>query len=332
MDYEIIPISTLRPLEKVFPSHLRNLESMINTDGYISKAIIADRKTGIVLDGSHRYVFLLKNGYREAPVHFVDYLSEDIRVGTKLEHRFLVDGTAGISKGECIKNALTGNIYPPRTTRHFFPFRKSDISLPLNTLKKEDPIDVSSLIAHVDVSEEIENNRQYIEEISIEIETIVKYLSEVTETKDYLLKQIKLMDLSRKVAFFPGKFHPPHIGHILTILNLIPKYRKIIIGVSEDIPKDNAIVDPEDIILMLKEFFASFKNIDICKISGVLVQKENAIGLPAFDVLLSGNPDVLAWAQKCNIECQFINRSAGKLSSTMIRGLLNNGNTLNAPL
>ena len=323
MEYAIVPISFLKPLEKVFPMHLGNLEAMINKDGFMLKAIIADKKTGIVLDGSHRYVYLLKNGYKEAPVRYVDYLSDDIRVGTRLEHRFFVNGTAGISKEECINRALSGNIYPPRTTRHFFTFRKSDISLPLHALKKAAPIDVSHLIANVDVSEELENNKKYLEEISEEIQTIVKYISEVSETKEYLLKQVNLMDMSRKIAFFPGKFHPPHIGHIQTILNIIPKYRKVIIGVSEDVPKEDVVTDPNDIILMLEDFFRSFKNIEVCVIRGVLVEKENVIGLPKFDVLISGNPEVLAWAERYNIECRFIERSAGTLSSTGIRKILN---------
>lgn len=322
MEYSIISINVLKPLEKVFPSHLKNLETMINKDGFMLKAIIADKNTGIILDGSHRYVYLLKNGYIQAPVRFIDYLSEDVRVGTRLEHRFIVDGTAGISKKECIDRALSGNIFPPRTTRHFFTFRKSDISLPLKRLKKSTPIDVSHLIANVDISEELEHNKKYLEEISEEIATIVKYLSEVSETKEYLLKQVNLMDKARMVAFFPGKFHPPHIGHIQTILNIVPKYRKLVIGVSEDIPKDNVIADPKDIILMLKEFFKSFNNVEVCGISGVLVEKENANGLPKFDVLLSGNPEVLAWAKRCNIESRFIERSAGTLSSTVIRKIL----------
>jgi hypothetical protein len=323
MEYTVVSINVLKPLEKVFPVHLKNLEAMIDKDGFMLKAIIADKKTGIVLDGSHRYVYLLKNGYKEAPVRFVNYLSDDIRVGTRLEHRFFIDGTAGISKKECIYRALSGNIYPPRTTRHFFTFRKSDISLSLNTLKKDAPNDVSHLIANVDVSEELENNKKYLEEISEEISIIVKYISEISETKEYLLKQINLMDMSRKVAFFPGKFHPPHIGHIQTIINILPKYRKVIIGVSEDIPKDNVVTTPKDVILILGDFFKSFNNVEVCSISGVLVEKKNSDGLPNFDVLLSGNPEVIAWAEKCNIEAKFIERSAGTLCSTDIRKILN---------
>ena len=326
MKYEIVPISRLKPLEKVFPQHLNNLEAMINKDGFILKAIIIDKKTGIVLDGSHRYIYLLKNGYTEAPVFMVDYLSDDIRVGTHLEHRFFVDGTTGINKQECIDKGLSGDVYPPRTTRHFFTFRKSDISLPLASLKRTKPCDVANLIANVDVSEELNNNKQYLEEISREVEVIVNYMSEVSETKKYLRKQVDLMDMSRKVAFFPGKFHPPHMGHIQTILNIIPKYRKVIIGISQDIPKENIITDPNAIELMLKQFFKSFDNIEICAFSGVLVEKENTNGLPKFDLIISGNSEVLNWSKKNDIECQFIERSFDTLSSTSIRNIMKNEN------
>lgn len=39
-------------------------------------------------------------------------------------------------------------------------------------------------------------------------------------------------------AFFPGKFHPPHLGHAKTILKLITSYDKVVIGISEDVPED----------------------------------------------------------------------------------------------
>jgi len=326
MNYEIVPISQLKPLEQVFPQHLSNLEAMIDRDGFMLKAIIIDKKTGIVLDGSHRYIYLMKNGYTEAPVFLVDYLSEDIRVGTHLEHRFLIDGDSGISKQDCIDRGLSGDVFSPRTTRHFFTFRKSDISLPLANLNKDKPRDVSHLIANVEVSEELNHNKQYLEEISREVEIIVNYLSEVTETKKYLTKQLDHMEMTRKVAFFPGKFHPPHIGHIQTILNIIPNYRKVIIGISQDIPEENIISDPKAIEGMLKEFFTSFDNVEICAFSGVLVDKENADGLPKFDVMISGNLEVLSWANKNKIECQFIERSFNTLSSTSIRNILKNEN------
>ena len=325
MKYEIVPIDNLKPLEKVFPTHLRNLEKMIDKDGFVLKAIIADKKTGTILDGSHRYVYFLKNGYKEVPVHWVDYDDEDIRVGTHLSHRFLIDGDIGISKDECRKRALNGDLFSPRTTRHFFTFRKSDISLPLNKLRKRSSVDVSHFILDVDVSVEIEHNKKYIAEINEEIDVIVQYLEEVSQTKRYLTEQIERMDSTRQVVFFPGKFHPPHIGQIQTILNIIPKYRKVIVGVSEDAP-EVVLITSDDIVSMLESFFANFDNVEICKVEKILVNRVDTDGLPEFDVLLSGNQKVLDWAKSMKINSEYIPRSAGIMcSGTEIRRAMSDG-------
>lgn len=198
MKYEIVDIDRLVPLEKVFPTHLKNLEKMINNSGYMMKALIVDKNDGIILDGSHRYVYLLKNGFKMAPVHRVDYTDENVRVGSKLLHRFLIEEEICICKRFCRDRALSGNLYPPRTTRHFFTFRKADITLPLRQLKKGEPVDVSEFIANVTTDEEIDHNKKYLEEIKEEFEIIFQYLEEVRETKEYLEGQISKMSKSEK--------------------------------------------------------------------------------------------------------------------------------------
>jgi len=324
MKYDIIPIDNLRPLEKVFPNHLKNLEEMIEEDGLILKAIIVDKKTGTILDGSHRYVYFLRKGYKEVPVHYVDYDDEDIRVGTRLGHRFYIDENTGISKEECKSRALSGNLFSPRTTRHFFTFRKGDISVSLDQLTKGVPVGVSHLIADVDISEEIAHNEKYIREINEEVELIVNYLSEVSETKKYLTEQIKCMDASRKVAFFPGKFHPPHLGHLKTLLDLTNGYSKLIIGVSEHKP-DKAITTVDNIISILEALFKNHGNIEVVRIKGVLIEKLTTDDLPKFDVLLSGNPDVLSWADSLGVSNKLVARAEGTLfSGTEVRDELYN--------
>jgi len=326
MKYDIISIDRLIPLEKVFPTHFKNLERMIDADGFMLKAIIIDKKTGTILDGSHRYVYLLKRGFKEAPVYIVDYDDENVRVGTHLNHRFFIDGDSGISKKECRDCALSGNLFLPRTTRHFFTFRKDDISLPLSCLKRGEPVDVKHLIADVDISEEIIYNEKYIREINEEVETIINYLSEVSQTKKYLIKQTTLMNESKKVAFFPGKFHPPHIGHILTILGILPKYKKLIIGISEDIPQKK-VTNSSQIKNTLNLFFKNFDNVEIVLVKGVLTKKKDTKGLPKFDVLLSGNNEVLKWANQYGLSVKYINRSDGFLcSGTEIRSILREKN------
>ena len=321
MKYKIVPIEKLIPLERVFPIHLKNLEEMIDKDGFILKAIIADKTDGIILDGSHRYVYLKKKGFKEVPVYLIDYDSEDVRVGTHLSHRFLIDDdSSDISKSECRQRALSGNLFPPRTTRHFFTFRKADISLPLYRLKSGEPSDVSDLIYDVDISAEIEHNKKYISEINEEISIIIQYLEEVSNTKRYLSKQIELMDQLREIVFFPGKFHPPHIGHIQTILHILPKYRKVIIGVTEDKPPDTLVTDTNSIVTALKSLLIPFENVEVHKIKGILTNKKSIEGLPSFDVLLSGNKDVLSWADNIGINSRYVPRSGSNMfSGTKIR-------------
>lgn len=127
-----------------------------------------------------------------------------------------------------------------------------------------------------------------------------------------------------KTIFFPGKFHPPHLGHAKTILDLIPKYKKVIVGVSGDTPS-NPICTVDTIYNILKELFTAFENVELVKITGVLVDKEDLSGLPEFDVLGSGNPLVLEWAESMGLEGLFVERSEGYLfSGTEVRHELRN--------
>lgn len=196
---EVVEITRLKPLELVFPNHLNNLSKMMLDSGVIESPIIADRETGIVLDGSHRFIFFLKEGYKFAPVIYVDYSDENIRVGSKLIHRFLIDNELNISKAEVIDRGLTGRLYSPRTTRHFFPFRKNIYShMKLSELEKGPVRDVDQYIANVNINEELNHNQMYIEEIRFEIDEMIKYMEEVRQTKEYLTNQIELMEKVNK--------------------------------------------------------------------------------------------------------------------------------------
>jgi cytidyltransferase-like protein len=110
-------------------------------------------------------------------------------------------------------------------------------------------------------------------------------------------------------AFFPGKFHPPHIGHVQTILDILPDYDKIIVGVTERNPVDNPITTPKVIYEFLKNFFSYFPKVEVCYIKGTLIGRPNLEGLPKFDVLLSGNIEVLDWAKEMNLDYRFVARS-----------------------
>ena len=195
MKYELVPIEKLRALEMIFPHHLENIVKIIHRDGVMKLPLIVEKDHNIVLDGSHRHVFIAMEGFKYAPVRYVDYNDPHIRVGTHLMHRHIIDGPVNISKEEVIRRGLSGDLFPPRTTRHFFPFRKTEtVDVPLTDLGKRKSIDMSKHVADVSLQEEIDHNKKFIKEIEDEIDESIRYLEEVRQTKRYLMTQIEEME------------------------------------------------------------------------------------------------------------------------------------------
>lgn len=323
LDVKIVSLKKLRPLELVFPTHLTNLEKMILTDKIIKAPILADKKTGIILDGSHRYVFFLKHGYKTCPVLFVDYKNENIRVGTILSQRHIINEPTNISKKEVIKRGLTGRLFPPRTTRHFFPFRKPCLAVPMESLLRCKPQDVSKYIAKATIQDEIDHNKKYIAEIESEFDEIIMYLEEQRNVKKYLEEQISEMKLARKgVAFFPGKFQPPHLGHIITLMQLYPLYDEIIVGITEDTPQ---VLTQEERKRIFEKAFAYLPKFKVVLLRGILTKYTSLAKLPDFDICLSGNEKVVDKIKQLGKEAKLIPRSKGVyFSGTEIRELMSN--------
>lgn len=192
-DFKIIPISLLKPLEKVFPLHFANIETLIINDGVMLRPLIVDAQHNIVLDGSHRYAFLLKHGYKLAPVIHVDYSEDAIFVGNHLRHRFLKDQDFTLTKVEIVSRSLNENLFPPRTTRHFFPFRKIDHPVALADLDKAETRNIEHLLERCSPQDEIKADEGYISEIDEEIKMLSDYIKEQNGVRDYLRYQVNEM-------------------------------------------------------------------------------------------------------------------------------------------
>jgi cytidyltransferase-like protein len=193
-DFKILPTSSLKPLELVYPNHFKNIEKLILKDGIMKKPIIIDAKYNIVLDGSHRYAFLLKYGFKYAPVIVVNYEDDSIFVGNRLKHRYLTDEDFVISKTEVISRALNEKLFDARTTRHFFPFRKIDYPVDLHSLENGFPRNIDYLIEQCTVEDEIKANKAYIDELDVELEIINAYIKEQNGVKSYLNYQLIEME------------------------------------------------------------------------------------------------------------------------------------------
>jgi hypothetical protein len=103
--------------EEVVAPKVEELVALLRRDGVVRLAIVADERSLVVLDGHHRLTALRRLGARRIPVLLVDYLDPDIRVGTWRA------GEHPPSKDEVVAQARAGKLYPPKTTRHFFPWK-----------------------------------------------------------------------------------------------------------------------------------------------------------------------------------------------------------------
>ena len=122
-------------------------------------------------------------------------------------------------------------------------------------------------------------------------------------------------------VFFPGKFQPPHIGHVRTISKLLMKYQQIIVGVTEGEPR---VVPQEEVIKQFKEIFAIIPGYRarFVPIEGTLTDYQSLNGIPEFDILVTGNDEVIKWAIDLEICVKKIPRSKGiGCSGTEIRSL-----------
>jgi len=110
------------------------------------------------------------------------------------------------------------------------------------------------------------------------------------------------------IAFFPGKFQPPHLGHIITIMDLYDKYDKIIIAITDDVPRVSSSTERKSIF---EHVFRHLEKVEVVLIPGVLTRYKTTTDLPHFDVCLSGNEDVIARMKKLGKKVTKVPRSVG---------------------
>jgi len=125
-----------------------------------------------------------------------------------------------------------------------------------------------------------------------------------------------------RIAIFPGRFQPPHLGHIMTLMRIYGDYDQIIVTVSENIydGRKTQIIPAGEVTKILEEVFQYLPKIRILYIGRGLLERENYEGLPQFDVLVSGNPIQIAQAKELGKATRFHPRS--KIGNLEISGTL----------
>jgi hypothetical protein len=192
----IVSIDELKPHEKGSPIYFQLLKQELLKDGMLKYPIIADEKTGTILDGMHRWLALKSLGYTLIPVIFVSALrNSGIRIGKRRIHRYVSDSSSKISMRKVISAALNGKLMKPKSTRHFFPFSKfQQINYPLQLLGKKRPQDVSRYLTTMTEGKCTLAIKEWLKEISEELEFLTKRKEEVEKEMSEFLNRVKNLD------------------------------------------------------------------------------------------------------------------------------------------
>ena len=126
----IVDIGSLKGHEEVIPDNLAKREKKLLSKGFY-KPIIVDRRSMVILDGHHKWTAATSLGLVRVPVILVDYL---------IDEGVLVDvwpdcGRESIAKTEVLEMGVSGDVFPPKTSRHTLPFKIPSISIPLSDLE-----------------------------------------------------------------------------------------------------------------------------------------------------------------------------------------------------
>jgi len=188
----LVPINEFKPHEKGSPLYLALLKQEILKDGALKYPIVADEKTLVILDGTHRWLALKSLGYTLIPAMLVDaFQNPKIHVGRRRIHRYQSESSGEIPLEKVISAGLSGCPMKPRSTRHFFPFSKfQQIDFQLSLLKKRFPQDVSKYLAKMTRDECKSAIKEWLGELSEELEFLEKRKGEVEKEKEEFLNRI----------------------------------------------------------------------------------------------------------------------------------------------
>ncbi len=111
--YVILDADLLRCHEETVPDILMKIREELARDGYLRKPILVSEKEYVILDGHHRFQALVDLGCRRIPAFVIDYYSDVVHVETWPEAV-----VKRVTKDEVIRRGKSGDLFPPKTSRH----------------------------------------------------------------------------------------------------------------------------------------------------------------------------------------------------------------------
>lgn len=129
------------------------------------------------------------------------------------------------------------------------------------------------------------------------------------------------------IAIFPGRYQPPHIGHILTLMRMYPLYDEIIIGITSYTygGKKKPVIHPKEVRRIFQKIFKYLPKYKVIVAGKGFIERRKFNDLPKFDVVVTGNLETIIKMEKLGIKARYMPRSKGVpgWSGTELRNSLN---------
>ena len=128
--FEVFEIGRLHGHERIRPALLEQLTEQIRRDGYLRRPILVADRDFVILDGHHRLEALRALGARRIPAYLIDYFSDIVQLGIWPDAVVAV-----VTKEEVIRRGRTGDLFPPKTSRHTMTISLEDRPTDLEDLR-----------------------------------------------------------------------------------------------------------------------------------------------------------------------------------------------------
>ena len=131
-EFELLPVTELKVHEKTFSDRVQRIKKEILKSELVLTPLWIDKKRRIVLNGHHRLAALKELGCARVPVLLIDYDSCCVTVGI-----CSAASISSINKSAVIEAAISGPLFPPRSSLHSLNFTPPNFSVPLSALKEQ---------------------------------------------------------------------------------------------------------------------------------------------------------------------------------------------------